>query len=190
MTVSNPIGFAKSDQKYECIYAAITNLPPRLRFSRHAIQLVELTNSKAFKRHSGARVLCGVDVDGKQIDEPCFAADLRRLQEGVELKLPSKDGGGTKAVTLKAYVVGLSADYPAAAALLPNMESTGAHVWCRQCYKDFSSGSNLGTLSDDLLRTPAELKKDIARLRALKAAGKDITKESKKVRGPPVLHVC
>ena len=92
MTVSNPIGFAKSDQKYECIYAAITNLPPRLRFSRHAIQLVELTNSKAFKHHSAARVLCGVDVDGKQIDEPCFAADLRRLQEGVELRLPYKDG--------------------------------------------------------------------------------------------------
>ena len=58
--LSCPIGFAKSEQKHECCYAALANLPPRHRFSKNAIQLLELTNSKAFKRYDAACVLSGV----------------------------------------------------------------------------------------------------------------------------------
>ena len=33
-------------------------------------------------------------------------------------------------------MIGLSADFPAAGALLPFMESTSAHFWCRECEQD------------------------------------------------------
>ena len=135
-----PIGFAKADQKYEGCYAAIANLPPRLRFTKSAILLLELTNSKAFKQYGAARVLSGIRSDGERISEPCFADDMRRLQEGVRVQIPNADGG-TRPITLKAWVVGLSADFPAAGALLPFMESTSAHVWCRECDLNFSEHS-------------------------------------------------
>ena len=77
-----PIGFGKSDNKYECCYAAIANLPPRLRFNMDAIQLLELTNSKAFKAYGAARILGGRDATGKTVDNDNFAADMRRLEEG------------------------------------------------------------------------------------------------------------
>ena len=57
VTMTNPIGFGKSENKYECCYAAIANLPPRLRFNMDAIQLLELTNSKAFKAYGAVRIL-------------------------------------------------------------------------------------------------------------------------------------
>lgn len=42
-------------------------------------------NSRAavFKKHGMARVLCGVDSEGVKHDEPCFAQDMRELDEGV-----------------------------------------------------------------------------------------------------------
>lgn len=154
--MSNPIGFAKSEQKYECCYTAITNLPPRLRFSKNAIQLLELTNSKAFKRYGAARVLCGVDSGGQQVDEASFAAEMRRLQQGVEIQIPKADGG-TRTILLQAWVVGLSADFPAAGALLPFMESTSAHVWCREATlrSAILSASRLHSCSSDASALPS-----------------------------------
>ena len=133
--VANPLGYAKGEQKYECCYYSIVNLPSRLRNQMDAIQVIELTNSKAFKKYGGARVLSGVKQDGEQVVEPNFAADMRRLAEGVPLEIPKEDGG-TRTIRLQAYVVGLSADFPAAGALLPAMESTSAHLWCRECDLD------------------------------------------------------
>ena len=63
-----PIGFAKGEQKYELCYAAIVNLPPRVRFHMENILLVEITNSKAFKTYTAARVLSGVNKAGEQAD--------------------------------------------------------------------------------------------------------------------------
>ena len=85
VTMTNPIGFGKSENKYECCYAAIANLPPRLRFNMDAIQLLELTNSKAFKAYGAVRILGGRDAAGNAVENDNFAADMRRLDEGVEI---------------------------------------------------------------------------------------------------------
>jgi hypothetical protein len=132
MQMACPIGFAKGEQKYELCYAAIVNLPPRVRFHMESILLLEVTNSKAFKNYGAARVLCGVNSDGQQAELDNFAADMRRLQDGIIVDIP-KANGGTRKIRLQAWVVGLSADFPAAGALLPFMESTSAHSWCREC---------------------------------------------------------
>jgi hypothetical protein len=131
--MTNPIGFSKGEQKYECVYCAIVNLPPRLRYNQDMIQLIELTNCKAFKKYGAARVLSGVNADGNLFDEDNFAADMRLLREGVEIEIPNVDGGVRK-IRLEAWVIGLSADFPAAGALLPFMSSVAAFTWCRECF--------------------------------------------------------
>jgi hypothetical protein len=137
--VANPLGYAKGEQKYECCYYSILNLSARLRHSMGAIQLLELTNSKAFKAYGAARILSGVTKDGTMVNEPNFAADMRALAEGSKVDLP-KEGGGTRSVTLQVFVLGLSADFPAAGALLPFFESVSAHRWCRECDADSEAG--------------------------------------------------
>ena len=120
--VANPLGYAKGEQKYECVYYSVLNLPARLRHSMNAIQLVELTNAKAFKKHGAARVLCGVQADGKVVDEASFAEDMRGLAEGIDVELPLEEGG-SRTIWLQVFVLGLSADFPAAGALLPFYDS-------------------------------------------------------------------
>ena len=73
--MTNPIGFGKSENKYECCYAAIVNLPPRLRFNMDVIQLLELTNAKAFKAYGAARILSGVNPAGIA---PCMMKTSRQ----------------------------------------------------------------------------------------------------------------
>lgn len=205
-----PIGFAKSEQKYECCYASIVNLPPRLRFSQHAIQLLELTNSKAFKSYGAARVLSGVNSNGEQVDDDCFAADMRKLQQGVKVEIPKSDGG-TRTIVLQAWVIGLSADFPAAGALLPFMESTSAHVWCRECEQNFQERDPLGrpfaclggcnctakrprsgstapkaactyrAASCARLRDTRAMRLELVRLRALRRSGTNVSKEMQAV---------
>ena len=48
------------------------------------------------------------------------------------MEIPAPEGG-TRKIRLQAWVIGLSANFPAAAALLPFMESTSADSWCREC---------------------------------------------------------
>jgi hypothetical protein len=50
-----------------------------------AIQLLELTNSKAFKAYGAVRILGGRDAAGNAVENDNFAADMRRLDEGVEI---------------------------------------------------------------------------------------------------------
>ena len=197
-----PIGFAKGEQKYECCYATIVNLPPRIRYQTDSILLVEVTNSKAFKRYGAARVISGVDSNGKQVEEDNFAADMRRLREGIILDIPKADGG-TRKIKLQAWLVGFSADFPAAGACLPFMESTSAHVWCRECDCNFASqGEQRPFIFADRqqqqkrglnhnggccappgrLRSRVALKAEINRLRDLKRQGKDVSKQMQQDR--------
>ena len=90
--MTNPIGFGKSENKYECCYAAIVNLPPRLRFNMDVIQLLELTNAKAFKAYGAARILSGVNPAGIAVDDENFAADMRRLEEGARTECETQPG--------------------------------------------------------------------------------------------------
>jgi hypothetical protein len=49
------------------------------------------------------------------------------------IEIPNDEGGGTRLVRLRAWVIVVSCDYPAAQSVLPFSESTGAHVLCRGC---------------------------------------------------------
>ena len=70
----------------------------------------------------GARALCGVQADGKVVDEASFAEDMRGLAEGIDVELPLEEGG-SRTIWLQVFVLGLSADFPAAGALLPFYDS-------------------------------------------------------------------
>ena len=198
--MSCPIGFAKGEQKYELCYASIVNLAPRMRNHMDNILLVEATNAKAFKKYGAARIVSGVDTQGEQVDEQNFAADMRRLKEGIEIDIP-KPEGGTRKIRLQAWVVALSADFPAAGALLPCMESTSAHHWCRECDADFSKseasrpfvfaeqarqrkrghGDDSGCCAPGRLRSASQLRAEIRRLRDLRKRGKSVAKEMQQV---------
>ena len=68
-----------------------------------------------------------------QHDEACFASDMRQLNDGIRIEIPDDINGGVRTVTIKAWVMLLSADFLGAASLLPFCETTGAHVLCRAC---------------------------------------------------------
>jgi hypothetical protein len=70
---------------------------------------------------------------GVQHSEACFASDMRQLNDGIEIEIPDDTNGGMRTVTIKAWVMLLSADFLGAASLLPFCETTGAHSLCRAC---------------------------------------------------------
>ena len=118
----------------------------------HNLFLSGLARSSVYKKHGMARVFCGVDQDGVQHQEPNLAEDLRRLDAGVWIKIPD-ECGGMRDVRLRAWVLLVSADMLAAHSLLPFMESTGAHLYCRQC--DCDSRSPDANRPHSFLRPPA-----------------------------------
>lgn len=97
-----------------------------------AIQLIALSKAHVYKEHGMSRVLCGVEEStGKQHDEPNYAADCRRLAEGVWATIPDDMNGGTKRIRLVGYHVVTSADYLACQTMLPKVGSPSAHLFCR-----------------------------------------------------------
>ena len=135
------MGYAKGLHKMHNFQIALGNLPADARFDHDNILLYGVVNSKVAKAYGLARVLCGVDTDGTQHNEPCFAADMRELHEGVWLDLPAAPEGVPRRVRLRAWVAVLAVDFMEAQALLPFMESPAAHHVCRCCNFDQSSSS-------------------------------------------------
>jgi hypothetical protein len=133
------MGYAKGLHKMHSLQLAIGNLPADDRFDHDNILLYGAVNSKIAKRYGMARVLCGVDADGTQHDEPNFAADMRQLHEGVWMELTSAPEGIPRRIRLRAWVAVLATDFMEAGALLPFMESPSAHHPCRCCNFDQSS---------------------------------------------------
>jgi hypothetical protein len=68
---------------------AVLSLPAGDRFREDNILLPVLSRAKVCRKHGMSRVLCGVDADGKQHDEPNFAADMRALNEGRSTSRPA-----------------------------------------------------------------------------------------------------
>ena len=54
------------------------------------------------------------------------------------IDIPDDERGGMKRVRLRAWIIVVGADYPAAQSLLPFMESPRAHRFCRGCDVDQS----------------------------------------------------
>ena len=135
------MGYAKGLHKMHSFQIALCNLPADDRFDHDNILLYGVVNSKVAKDYGLARVLCGVDADGTQHDEPCFAADMRQLHEGVWLELPTAPEGVPRRMRMRAWVAVLAADFMEAHALLPFMESPSAHHPCRCCDFDQSSSA-------------------------------------------------
>jgi hypothetical protein len=131
--VCNALGVKRSLHKQCGCETACLSLPAADRFREENIFLSVLSRAKVYKKHGMARVLCGVDKDGQQHDEPNFAADMRALDEGVWIEIPDDENGGMRRVRLRAWIMLVSADYPAAQSVLPFMESVSAHVYCRGC---------------------------------------------------------
>ena len=102
-------------------------MPAAERFKTDNILLPVLAKSSVYKAKGMARVLCGVGETGVQYDEVNFAADMRRLAEGVVISIPDDINGSYKKVRLKAYIIVVSADFCAAQSLLPFVESTRAY---------------------------------------------------------------
>lgn len=118
---------------------AIASLSSETRTSPDNILLPVLTKAKTYKDPNVggmARVLCGIDANGVQRDEPNFADDMRKLNAGVWIEIPDDEFGGYKRVRLRAYIIVVAADYLAAQSVLPFVESTGAHLCCRHCTFD------------------------------------------------------
>ena len=76
-----------------------------------------------------ARVLCGVDADGVEHDEPNYGRDMRELDVGRWITIPDdRDNlGNTRHVRLRGWNVAISCDYLGKQSGLPFMESSRAH---------------------------------------------------------------
>ena len=102
------------------------------------------------------------------------------------INIPDDERGGLKRVRLRAWIIVVGADYPAAQSLLPFMESPKAHRFCRGC--DVDQSDDVANRPFSFLRrsvhqcagvkrgrTPAWVERDwealCARLAQLKAAG-------------------
>ena len=79
---------------------AFAGLKQEERFKPENIMLVALARTKTYKKHGMARVLCGVDSDGVQHDEPCYAQDMRDLDAGVDMFIPDEVNGALPPATL------------------------------------------------------------------------------------------
>ena len=148
----NALGVARGKHKHCGIQVASLSLDPEERFKMDNLLLAGLARSSVYKTHGMARVFCGVDQDRVQHQEPNLAEDLRRLDAGVWITIPDEHGG-MRRVRLRAWVLLVAADMLAANSLLPFMESTGAHLFCRQC--DCDSRAAYANAAYSFVRPPA-----------------------------------
>ena len=108
---------------------AVLNLPACERFEEKNILLPVLARASTYKKHGMARVLCGVDADGVEHDEPNYGRDMRELDVGRWITIPDdRDNlGNTRHVRLRGWNVAISCDYLGKQSVLPFMESSRAH---------------------------------------------------------------
>jgi hypothetical protein len=100
-----------------------------------------------------ARVVCAVDADGVQHDEPCFASDMRELDAGVDMTIPNDRNGGTMKIKLFCWALTSAADFLALQSLRPYFESPSAHMFCGDC--DFDTRSPVANRPFSFVRKPA-----------------------------------
>ena len=130
----NAIGKAKGTHKIMGNQIAVMNLPAAERFKPENIFLVAACRAEAVKRHGMSRVLCGVDDDGKQIDNVCLSNDMKELRKGVVVELPDDASGGMRLWRIVSPGVNVaSCDWLGNRALGPFMETPSAHHFCNQC---------------------------------------------------------
>ena len=132
---------------------AIANLPAEERFKPDNIFFPVCARASVYKQHGMARVLCGVDSEGVQHDEPCYAADMRELDAGVEMTIPDDKAGGVMTVRVFCWDIVGAFDYLAKQSVRPFYESTGAHQFCGDC--DFDSSTPLANKPFSFLRRRA-----------------------------------
>jgi hypothetical protein len=80
--VCNVLGVKRSLHKQCGCQLAVLSLDAAERFREENILLAALSRAKVYQKHGMARVLCGVDENGRQHEEENFAADMRALDEG------------------------------------------------------------------------------------------------------------
>ena len=131
----NPLGTARGDHKECGVQTATLNLPPVDRFTTDNIMLTALAKASVYKVHGMARVLCGVDSNGVQHDEPSYAADMTELDLGRDIFIPD-DKGGEEKLRLRVWCMIFSGDYLGCQSVLPFVESPSAFVFCRTCEFD------------------------------------------------------
>jgi hypothetical protein len=85
---------------------AVLNLDASERFKQDEILLPALAKAKVYKKHGMARVLCGVDQNGVQHDEPNHAHDMRKLDEGRWAEIPDDVNGGTRCAVSLTHMYG------------------------------------------------------------------------------------
>jgi hypothetical protein len=135
---ANPLGYARGAHSIGCIYVSILNLPPEMRNRLEYTFPVTLVLNTSVKRHGMAACLAGAKVgsDGKLEPDPTaltsLGAQLRLLDSGVAFQVPCASTGYAD-LYVHAWLVIMSADYPAAGKMLPTAESTAAHHPCRHC---------------------------------------------------------
>jgi len=79
-----------------------------------------------------ARVLCGVDKNGIEHDEPNYGADMRELDRGRWIELPNDvTGHGTVRFRLVGWDLAIAADYLGKHSVLPFSEGARAHRYTR-----------------------------------------------------------
>ena len=132
------IGYAKGVHKQGGLQTANGNLPLDIRFAEKHIHLPVLARNSTIKKHGMVRVLCGVDKSGVQHEEACFARDVAQLYDGVRCEIPDDRTGGTRWIKVRWFFIVLCADMLGANALLPYMETPGAHCCCSGCNWDRS----------------------------------------------------
>ena len=130
----NPLAPSRGKHKECGCQAAVLNLPMSERFKPSNILLVAVSRVCVYKQYGMAHVLCGVDKGGNQdMDMPCYARDMRALDEGVYTNIPDDVNGGSRRVRLRGWQTAIGADMLGAHSLGPFMESPSAHVFCRGC---------------------------------------------------------
>ena len=131
----NPLAPSRGKHKECGCQAAVLNLPMSERFKPSNILLVAVSRACVYKQYGMAHVLCGVDKGGNQcMDMPCYARDMRALDEGVYTNIPDDVNGGSRRVRLRGWQTAIGADMLGAHSLGPFMESLSAHVFCRGCH--------------------------------------------------------
>lgn len=131
---------------------AIGSVPAEQRFGPKDIFLVALARTQVYKKHGMARVLCGVDKEGVQHDEPCYARDMAELDKGVWIEFPDDVHGGTMRRLVFLWDITFAADMLGKQSLLPFYETPSAHKFCGAC--DYDSTTEMAKVPFSFLRRP------------------------------------
>lgn len=125
----NALGAFVGKHKLGMYYWALVNLPPSQRMSLHHIHLATVCLDSDMAYYGSKQIVSG--PPNESYLGSSFGAAMRRLHDGCLLS--TLINGRLSSVLFEGWVVCLSADYPAAAALGGFAKSTSAQCFCREC---------------------------------------------------------